>query len=118
MKQRGGTRMTLNMTKYYADIYYNGHTEERVHAVFPENSNQHGKQSCPGANLRVHCSSWYSERRVMSRSFHCLSEVCNGASLRERLMFLAASRMPRNTMVLKLSPPDMIASHASLFKKH
>ena len=96
--------MTLNMTKYYADIYYNGHTEERVHAVFPENSNQHGKQSCPGANLKVHCSSWHLGRLVMSRAFHCLSEVCNGASLRERLMFLAASQMPRNTMVLKLSP--------------
>ena len=40
----------------------------------------------------------------MSRSFHCLSEVGDGASLRERLMILAASRMPRNTMVPKLSP--------------
>ncbi len=96
--------MVLNVTKYYVDIYYNSCIGERVYAIFPEASNQHGKQSCPGANLKVHCSSWHLGRRVMSRAFHCLSEVCNGASLRERLMFLAASQMPRNTMVLKLSP--------------
>ena len=40
----------------------------------------------------------------MSQSFHCLSEVGDVASLREWLMILAASQMPRNTMVLKLSP--------------
>ena len=40
----------------------------------------------------------------MSRLFHCLSEVGDVASLREWLMILAASQMPRNTMVPKLSP--------------
>ena len=40
----------------------------------------------------------------MSRPYHCLSEVCNGASLTGLLMVLAAFRMPRTTMVLKLSP--------------
>ena len=54
--------------------------------------------------MRVHCSSWHLGRRVMSQSFHCLSEVGDVASLREWLMILAASQMPRNTMVPKLSP--------------
>ena len=40
----------------------------------------------------------------MSRLHHCLSEVGDVASLREWLMILAASQMPRTTMNPQIHP--------------
>ena len=60
-----------------------------VFSLSGEVDNEASVEDLDAINGRIHELDELTRRWVMSRLPHCLSEVCNGASLTRRLMLLA-----------------------------